>query len=294
MSAASLAQPAESAQPVKESRTAIPAQPPGDGRPGRLAQPSSRPSSRPGQRPLRVVRPRRHAARAPFVVLVSLVLGSGLVFLLLVNTWLAAGSFTVHSLQASQSSLADQQQALAQTIASESTPQQLARRAAALGMVPAPNPVFRAPTGAVLGVQTVAQAPPKPAPSPTASPSVSPSASPSATPSGSAKPSTSPSPSASAGAEATGPAAAGATKPSTSAGAKAGPTPSAKAGVSPSAKAGVSPSAKPGATPSAKASVAPSAKPSVKPSVKPSTKPAAKASGQPTGTVAPAVPKAKP
>ncbi len=134
---------------------------PGQIRPGRATGPTA---PRPA-RQLRVVAPRRRAARAPFIVLVSLILGGGLLFLLLINTWLAAGSFTIQGLQSTQAGLADQQQALTQTIAGESTPQQIAQRATALGLVPAPNPVFKRANGAVLGVPTQAVVPPKPVPS---------------------------------------------------------------------------------------------------------------------------------
>ncbi|HEY8729546.1 MAG TPA: hypothetical protein VIL94_08170 [Acidothermaceae bacterium] len=154
--------------------------------------------------PLRVVRPRATAPRAPFVLLVSVLLGGGLVMVLLVNTWLAQGSFTVHTLTIEQSKYADDEQALTQSIALRAAPQALAAHAIALGMVPAPNPVFRrASDGSVIGAPTVAWAPPPPVvaqPSATPSPSVtpSPSASASPSPSASASPSASPAPTASA------------------------------------------------------------------------------------------------
>src|SRR5665213_2829922 len=133
--------------------------------------------------PLRVVRPRATPPRAPFVLLVSALLGGGLVMVLLVNTWLAQGSFTAHTLTLEQSKYADDEQALSQSIAQRAAPQALAARAVALGMVPAPNPVFRrASDGAVLGAPTVAWAPPPPPPSPSPTPSASASPSISASP----------------------------------------------------------------------------------------------------------------
>lgn len=193
---------------------------------------------------LRVVPPRRTAARAPFVLLVSLLLGGGLVLVLLVNTWLAQGSFRLHALQLEQSSLADQTQAMSQTIADESTPQSLAARAAALGMVAAPNPVFRRPDGAVLGAATKAVAP-RAVPTPTLNASAAP------TPSGSATASSS--------------AAAKPTAKPTTASAGAKPTPSA--------------GSKPSAGPSTRPSAGPSAGPSARPSSPPPTHPAATPSG---------------
>ena len=142
-------------------------------------------------------------ARAPFVLLVSAILGGGLVLVLLINTWLAQGSFTVKRLQDQQTALRNQAQAVAQQIAAQSAPDALAVRAAELGMVPAPNPVFKTKDGAVLGVAQTAQAAVRPAPppqppaaTPSASTSSSPSASASANPS--PKASSNPSPKASA------------------------------------------------------------------------------------------------
>jgi len=172
------------------------------------------------QRPsLRVVPARRTPARAPFVLLVSAILGAGLVTVLLVNTWLAQGSFTLHALQKQQTALQNQTQALTQEIAAESAPQALAARAAALGMVPAPNPVFKQPDGRVVGVanQAVRPAPP-PAPTPSTTPSPTPSVTPSASASG-PSPNPKPTPKAS-------------TKPSTKPKASASPSTPAKPGTS--------------------------------------------------------------
>jgi hypothetical protein len=159
-----------------------------------------------------VVHNRKSAARAPFVLLVAGLLAGGLVFVLLVNTWLAQGSFTVRQLQQEQSDLRVQSQAIAQKIHTESAPQVLAAKAQAMGFVPAPAPVFKTTSGKVLGDPEpgVRPAPPPP-PSPSATPDASASASPSASPS------TSPSPGASA---ATKPSARASTKPSAQASAK--------------------------------------------------------------------------
>jgi uncharacterized membrane protein YukC len=91
-------------------------------------------------------------------VLVLLVLGLGA--LLLLNTLLAQGSFTLHTLDARVAELADREQALQQKVAELAAPQRLARRASAIGMVPSVNPAFlRASDGKVLGVPVPASAP---------------------------------------------------------------------------------------------------------------------------------------
>jgi hypothetical protein len=120
------------------------------------------------------------------VLLVSAILGGGLVLVLLINTWLAQGSFTVKRLQEQQTGLRNQTQAIAQQIAAQSAPDALAVRAAELGLVPAPNPVFKGTNGAVLGVAQPAVRPAPPPPPPAATPSASASASASASPSASA------------------------------------------------------------------------------------------------------------
>ncbi|SRR5579883_1797134 len=129
----------------------------------------------------------------PFALLVLAVLGAGLVILLLLNTALDRGAFELNAGQKRQSQLTDEQQQLALQLGALSAPGPLASQAAALGMVPNPQPAFLNPgSGAVLGSPSAAPttAPP-PSPSPT--PSGSPSASGSPSPSVSQSPKTSPS-----------------------------------------------------------------------------------------------------
>jgi hypothetical protein len=204
--------------------------------------------------PLRIVVPRTSAARAPFVLLVSGLLAAGLVGVLVVNTRLAQGSFAVHQLQLEQSKYADQMQALGQSVADEQTPQALGARAIALGMVPAPNPVFKR-DGAVLGAATAARKPPPPpAPSPTWSPTPSASTSASATASSTASTSASPSGSVS-------PSASGSVKPSASGSAKQSPGPSGSPKPTASSKPTVTPTPKPSAGPTAKPTAKPTGSP---------------------------------
>jgi hypothetical protein len=97
--------------------------------------------------PGRVARPRR----APFVVLVMLLLAAGLVGLLVLNTSLQQGSFDLTELEQQTAWLRDRQSELVGDVANRSEPGALARRARQLGMVPGENLVFlrldRADTG---------------------------------------------------------------------------------------------------------------------------------------------------
>ena len=92
------------------------------------------------------------APRTPFVLLVLGLLGGGLLALLLLNTALAQGSFRIHDLQRQTATLADRQQQLQLAVDALSTPDQLARSARRLGLVPVHNPGFlRLGDGRVLG-----------------------------------------------------------------------------------------------------------------------------------------------
>lgn len=75
--------------------------------------------------------------RAPFVVLVLLVLGVGLVGLLILNTGLQQSSFDLRDLERETRSLRDQHAALTQQVTRLSAPAELAAKAESLGMVPA-------------------------------------------------------------------------------------------------------------------------------------------------------------
>ncbi|MBX6371560.1 MAG: septum formation initiator family protein [Acidothermus sp.] len=189
-----------------------------------------RPAPAPPRPRLRVVSQPRRAPRAPFVLLVCALLVGGLVAVLVLNTWLAQGSFTLRHLQREQQQLADQAQALNRELQALEAPEALAARASALGLVPAPNPVFRnAATGAVLGVPNPASPPPSPAASPAASTTPTPTpATPARSPSPSPHP-TGPTPAASP--HAAGPTAprsphAGTPTPSQAAGVRRSPAPS--------------------------------------------------------------------
>ena len=71
---------------------------------------------------------------------------------LLISIQTASGAYTVDRLQATSTALARQQQVRAEAIETLASPQDLARRAAALGMVPAAYPAYlRLSDGAVVG-----------------------------------------------------------------------------------------------------------------------------------------------
>ncbi|MEV6594805.1 septum formation initiator family protein [Streptomyces acidicola] len=92
------------------------------------------------------------AARTPFVLLVVLLLGGGLIGLLVLNSALSEGSFRLDDLKADTKSLTDEEQALQRDVDGHSAPDALQRRARELGMVPGGDPAFLNPDGTVRGV----------------------------------------------------------------------------------------------------------------------------------------------
>ncbi|MGW3142525.1 septum formation initiator family protein [Streptomyces sp. NPDC001139] len=96
------------------------------------------------------------AARTPFVLLVVLLLGGGLIGLLVLNSALSEGSFKQDDLQRDTKNLTDEEQALQRDIDAYSAPDALQRRARELGMVPGGDPAFLGPDGKVRGVPSAA------------------------------------------------------------------------------------------------------------------------------------------
>ncbi|GGM87767.1 septum formation initiator family protein [Streptomyces fuscichromogenes] len=92
------------------------------------------------------------AARTPFVLLVVLLLGGGLISLLVLNSALSEGSFKLDDLQKQTKNLTDEEQALQRDIDAYSAPDALQRRARELGMVPGGDPAFLGPDGTVKGI----------------------------------------------------------------------------------------------------------------------------------------------
>ncbi|MEU1814230.1 septum formation initiator family protein [Streptomyces roseifaciens] len=99
------------------------------------------------------------AKRTPFVLLVVVLLGSGLISLLLLNSALNQGSFELSRLQRKTTELTDEQQALQQEVDQLAAPDALERRARELGMVPGGNPAFLGPDGTVRGLPSPAADP---------------------------------------------------------------------------------------------------------------------------------------
>ncbi|WP_189177415.1 septum formation initiator family protein, partial [Streptomyces lasiicapitis] len=114
------------------------------------------------------------AARTPFVLLVVLLLGGGLITLLILNSSLNEGSFQLSKLKKETQELTDEEQQLQKDVDEYAAPDALQRRARELGMVPGGDPAFLNPDGTVRGVPgaapgsfTVRQSaarPPAPAP----------------------------------------------------------------------------------------------------------------------------------
>lgn len=129
--------------------------------------PAARRTESPARRVLRLVPQRRsQAARTPFAVVLVVVLGSGLLGLLLLNTMVAQGSFTLHDLAKQSRDLQQREQVLAGQVQALQAPDQLATAATKLGMVPGGPPAFlRLSDGRVLGRPAPGQplTPPTPA-----------------------------------------------------------------------------------------------------------------------------------
>lgn len=79
---------------------------------------------------------RAQAARAPFVVLVLMILGVGLIGLLLLNTTLQQGAFDLDKLRQETTQLRDRNAVLVEKVSEQSAPDRLAQSARNLGMTP--------------------------------------------------------------------------------------------------------------------------------------------------------------
>jgi hypothetical protein len=121
--------------------------------------------------------------RAPFVVLVLGLLGTGLFALLAINTAAAADEVRQRELTSTNADTLDQTQQLKIDIADKQAPAALASAARALGMVPNPNPAFLLvrSDGAVAVVGSPARASGKPVATPTVAPVATPVTSPGST-----------------------------------------------------------------------------------------------------------------
>ncbi|AKG42415.1 FtsB family cell division protein [Streptomyces xiamenensis] len=103
---------------------------------------------------------RGSAARTPFVLLIVLLLGAGMLALLLLNASLNQGSFELSELRRHTQELTDEQQALQAEVDAFSAPGALSERARELGLVPAGPPAFLDRDGTVTGEPSPAPEPP--------------------------------------------------------------------------------------------------------------------------------------
>jgi outer membrane biosynthesis protein TonB len=112
--------------------------------------------------------PAGRARRAPFVLLVTGLVGGGLALLLGLNTLSAANELRRHRIADQDAAVAAQLPGLRNEVAASAAPAEVARAAEALGMVPADNPAFLVvgPDGKVrvMGKPGPASAPPLPVP----------------------------------------------------------------------------------------------------------------------------------
>ena len=102
---------------------------------------------------LRMVSPLRaeRASRGMFALIVTGLLIVGMVVILVINTTIAQGAFTVSELQAQQATLTQQEQELSRSFADAAAPDALEQKARAMGMVPSESPVFLNPDGSIVG-----------------------------------------------------------------------------------------------------------------------------------------------
>ncbi len=82
------------------------------------------------------------ADRKTFVIFLSIIGAIGLLMLLTINTMLAQDAFELHRLQAQATTLSDQREAVMRQIDAASSPEVLAARATAEGMIPSQSPRF--------------------------------------------------------------------------------------------------------------------------------------------------------
>ena len=124
-----------------------------------LPRTSPRRATAAAPRQLRVVAPPEIRGHGVFAALCIMLVLGGFVAVLMLNTAMAKGSYTLRALQHRSDELTDTQDSLRHSLDAVSGPGPLAQRARELGMVKAPTPAFlRLSDGAVLGVAEAAKA----------------------------------------------------------------------------------------------------------------------------------------
>lgn len=91
---------------------------------------------------LRLLPAVQRSSRAAFVILILTILGVGLVGLLVLNTSLQQRAFELEELRGTTTELRDRHASLAEQVAEQSAPAELAREAERRGMVLVENPSF--------------------------------------------------------------------------------------------------------------------------------------------------------
>jgi hypothetical protein len=105
-----------------------------------------------------VAKPAARLARFPFLLVLIGIFGIGMAGLLMLNTTLQGQAFQSRTLNRQASELAYAQADLENQLDALAAPQELARRASALGMRPNPSPAFlELPSGKVIGKPTPVQ-----------------------------------------------------------------------------------------------------------------------------------------
>jgi len=105
-----------------------------------------------------VAKPAARLSRFPFLLVLIGIFGIGMAGLLMLNTTLQGQAFQARTLNRQATELAYSQADLENQLDALAAPQELARRASALGMRPNPYPAFLVlPTGKVVGKPTPVQ-----------------------------------------------------------------------------------------------------------------------------------------
>ena len=141
------------------SATARPLEPEFDPQLDPQSPPAAAERTRPQLRLVSPLRPER-ASRGVFALIVTGLLGVGLIAMLIINTQLAQGAFVVSDLNQQLQQLQEQEAVLNEEVAAVAAPSALSSRARALGMIPSETPVFlRLPDGEVLGTPKASKVP---------------------------------------------------------------------------------------------------------------------------------------
>ena len=146
-----------------------------------LGAPQAQPATPKPTRLRAVPDQQQRLSRLPFMLIVAVLLGGGMVGVLLLSTTIQAQSAELSALQAQESELSYQEAALVAIVQDLRSSQNLADRAWELGMRPNPNPAFiMMPDGTVVGAPSVVTGDELPGMAPPAPPAPPPAETPAA------------------------------------------------------------------------------------------------------------------